>query len=86
MAKRLKQDNVDVVGEKCVRSDDGKLTLTADDEAETWQFHYQKLLNVEFPWNAANMSEEAPVEGPAIKITPEMVSKTISKMKSGKAA
>ena len=32
------------------------------------------------------MSEEAPVEGPAIKITPEMVSKTISKMKSGKAA
>ena len=43
-------------------------------------------MNVQFPWNAANMSEEAPVEGPAIKITPEMVSKTISKMKSGKAA
>ena len=35
MAKRLKQDNVDVVGEECVRSDDGKLTLTADDEAES---------------------------------------------------
>ena len=32
------------------------------------------------------MSEAAPVEGPAIKITPEMVSKAISKMKSGKAA
>ena len=27
MAKRLKQDNVDVVSEKCVRNDDGKLTL-----------------------------------------------------------
>ena len=33
-----------------------------------------------------SMSEAAPVEGPTIKITPEMVSKAISKMKSGKAA
>ena len=32
------------------------------------------------------MSEEALVEGPAIKITSEMVSKANSKMKSGKAA
>ena len=32
-----------------------------------------------------SMSEAAPV-GPAIKITPEMVSKAISEMKSGKAA
>ena len=70
MAKRLKQDNVDVVGEKCVRNDDGKLTLTVNDKLKVWQSHYQKLLNVEFPWNATNMSEEAPVEGPAIKITP----------------
>ena len=42
-------------------------------------------MHVEFPWNAVSMSEAAPV-GPAIKITPEMVSKAISKMKSGKAA
>ena len=27
MAKRLKRDNVDVVGEKCVRNDDEKVTL-----------------------------------------------------------
>ena len=33
-----------------------------------------------------NMSDEAPVEGPAIKITPEMVSKVISKIKFGKGA
>ena len=31
------------------------------------------------------MSEEALAEGPAIKITPEMVSKAILKRKSGKA-
>ena len=86
MAKRLKRDNVDVVSKKCVRTDDGKLTVTADDKLKTWWSHYQILLNVKFPWNAANMSDVALVEGPAIKITPEMVSKAILKMKYGKAA
>ena len=60
--------------------------MTVDDKLEGWQFYYQKLLNVEFPGNAANMSEEAPVEGTAITITPEMVFKAMSKMKSRKAA
>ena len=36
MAKRLKQDNVDVVDEKCVRNDDGKLTLTVNDKLKAW--------------------------------------------------
>ena len=58
MAKRLKQNNVDVFGEKCVRNDDGKLTLTVDDKLNAWQSNYQKLLKVEFPWNAVNLSEE----------------------------
>ena len=84
--KKIKKDNVDVFGEKCVRNDDGKLTLTLNDKLKAWQSHYQKLLNVEFPWNAANISKEAPVEGPTIKITSEIVSKASSKMKSGKTA
>ena len=74
------------MGEKCGKNDNGELTLTADDKLKTWESHYQKLFNVEFPWNAVNMGEETLVEGPAIKITPEMVSKAVSKMKSGKAA
>ena len=71
---------------KCVRNDDRKLSLTVDDKLKAWQSHYQKLLNVEFLWNAMNMTEEAPVEGPTINTTPKMVSKAISKMKSDKAA
>ena len=86
IAKRLKQDNVDIVGEKCVRNNDGNLALTIDDKLKTWQSHYQKLLNIEFLWDTESLSEEAPVEGPAIKITSEMVSNAMSKMKSGKAA
>ena len=72
MAKRLKRDNVHVVGKKCVRNDDGKLTLTVD-KLKGQKSHYQKLLNVEFPRNATNMSEKAPVEGTAIKISLKML-------------
>ena len=64
MAKRLKQDSVDILGEKCVRNDHGKLTLTVHDKLKGWQSDYQKFLNVEFTWNAVSMNEEAPVEGP----------------------
>ena len=86
MAKRLKRDNVDAVGEKCSWNDGGNLILTVEDKHKAWQSHYQKLLNVEFPWNASNLSDETPVEGPAFMITTEIVSKAIDKMKAGKAA
>ena len=36
MAKRLKPDNIDVIHEKCVRNNDGKLTLTDDDTPKAW--------------------------------------------------
>ena len=32
-----------------VRNDDGKLTVTVNDKLKSWQSHYQKLLDVEFP-------------------------------------
>ena len=48
--------------------------------------HYERLLNVEFPWNPEDLSEESPVEGPSEPITLEMITKAITKMASGKAA
>lgn len=56
-----------------------------DEKLRAWQSHYQKLLNVEFPWNASNLSGKSSVEGPTIKITTEM-SKAINKIKAGKGA
>ena len=35
MTKRLKRDNVDVVS-KCIRNDDGKLTVTVGDKLKAW--------------------------------------------------
>ena len=85
LAKNLKRVNADIVGEKCVRKDDGKLALSVDEKLKAWQSHYDKLLNEEFQWDPDSLSVEPPVEGPAIEITVDMVSSAISKMKNGKS-
>ena len=78
--------NQDVMGEKPVKNDAGKLSLDEESKKEAWKEHYERLLNVEFPWNPEDLSEESPVEGPSEPITLEMITKAITKMASGKAA
>ena len=46
--------------------------------------HYEKLLNVEFRWDSNTLPEEQPVQGPPIRITNEIVSEALSKIKKGK--
>ena len=86
LAKQMRCDNQDVMGEKPVKNDAGQLSLDEEAKKEAWREHYERLLNVEFPWNPEDLSEESPVEGPSEPITLEMITKAISKMASGKAA
>ena len=81
----MRKENQDVVGEKCVRDDAGNLSFSDEDKRKAWKQHYEKLLNVEFPWPEAELPHVAPVEGPPILITAEMVSDSIRKMKQSKA-
>ena len=74
------------MGEKPVKNDACQLSLDEEAKKEAWREHYERLLNVEFPWNPEDLSEENPVEGPSKPITLEMIIKAISKMASGKAA
>ena len=86
LAKQMRHDNQDVMGEKPVKNDAGQLSLDEEAKKEAWREHYECLLNVEFPWNPKDLSEESPVDGPSESITLEMITKAISKMASGKAA
>ena len=86
LAKQMRRDNQDVMGEKPVKNDEGLLSLDEDAKKEAWKKHYERLLNVEFPWNPEGLSVESPVEGPREPITLEMITKAINKMASGKAA
>ena len=84
-ARRIKGENQDIVGDKYVRDDDGNLAVDEKAKLEAWITHYERLLNVEFSWDKANLPDETPVEGPPIVITVEMVAKALKKMKKGKA-
>ena len=86
IAKAMVKTNQDIVGEQCVKNDEGKLAVTNDDKKQAWQSHYQRLLNTEFEWDRNTLSEEHPVSGPAVRVTKKMVEKAVSKMKNGKAA
>ena len=81
----MKNVNQDIVCEKCIKDDD--LNLAFDDKSKlaAWKCHSEKLLNVEFPQDSNNLSQEQSLQEPPVRITNEMVSEALSKMKKGKA-
>ena len=83
LAKQMRRDNQDLMGEKPIKNDEGLLSLDVDAKKEAWKEHYERLLNVEFPWKPDDLSVESPVEGPSEPITLEMITKAINKMASG---
>ena len=86
VAKQMTRTNQDVVGEKCVRNDAGKLSLSNDDKMKAWVEHYSRLLNVEFEWPSDLLPEVPPVEGLPPPVTVTHIWKVPGKMKQGKAA
>ena len=85
IAKQLRKDNQDVVGDKCVKDDSGNLSFDNEAKKVAWKQHYERLLNEEFSWNPEDLTAD-PVVGPPIHIDVEMVVKAITMMKTGKAA
>ena len=79
----MRRDNQDVMGEKPVKNDAGQLSLDEEAKRAAWKEHYERLLNVVFPWNREDLSKESPVEGSDEPKTLEMITKA---MASGKAA
>lgn len=86
IAKQMKRENQDVIGEKCIRDDDGVMALDDESKKTAWKQHYERLLNVEFPWNPDHLSPAHPVSGAPVQITEKMVQESIKRMKVGKAA
>ena len=50
-----------------------------------WKEHYERLLNVEFPWGKNSVNNSAAVEGPAMFVAGDIVTDAIKKLKQGKA-
>ena len=85
IAKQIRKQNQDIVGEKCVKDDDNKLAYSDTAKKNAWKQYYQRLLNVEFPWDETSLSQIEPSIGPVPFITANMVLPSIQKMKLGKS-
>ena len=86
LAKQIRHNNQDFVGEKPVLNDTGTLSLDDSAKKAAWRKYYVRLLNHEFPWDENNLSDVLPVEGPSPPITNDMVRRAVCKMVLGKAA
>ena len=84
MAKKMKVENGDVIGNKCVK-DDSNLVFGDKEKLCVWKAHYENQLNDEFDWDKSNLSTELPIEGPPIKLEKDMIAEAILKLKEGKA-
>ena len=67
-AKQVKLENKDFVGEKCIWDDNGVLAFN-EDKKEAWKQHYERLLNVKFPWREEDLSTADSVLEPSPLIT-----------------
>ena len=85
LARRMKDENCDVVGEKCIKDENGVIAFDDPSKLRVWKEHYEKLLNVEFPWDSDSLPDVPPIAGPPPRISADMVASTLKKMKSGKA-
>jgi hypothetical protein len=82
--KSMRKDGRDVVGGRCLRGDDGRLSFSEKDRGRVWKDHMERVMNEENEWD--QMTEAALVAGPVDRISREEVMKAMGEMKTGKAA
>ena len=85
IAKQLKGQNQDIIGDTCIKNDDGFLVFSDNDKLLAWEEHYQKLLNVEFPWDSNHLDMLQVKAGPVPLITSQEIIKALNTMSNHKA-
>ena len=48
LCRNFMGDKHDIVGEKCIKKDDGSITFSDAEKPTAWKDHYKHLLNIEF--------------------------------------
>ena len=86
IAKHMKGLNREVVGEKCVLNDSGKIATSDAELKSAWREHYNRLLNQENDWDKQHLPPSLPIAGPPVCVTVDMVYLSLAKTKDGKAA
>jgi hypothetical protein len=69
VVKQMVAKNRDVVGDGCIKDEDGKVVVDQDRLKDVWRRYFEKLLNEEFDWDRDSLKAGQAVSGPAEKIT-----------------
>ena len=85
IAWAIQDTNKDVTRENCVCDDDRNLTISDEAKLHAWKEDYQRLLNVEFPWDKNSLNNSVVVEGTPTFVTENFMTEVIKKMKLRKA-
>ena len=85
MARKTKDRKKDTIKDKCVRIEDGKLSMPNEEKRQAGKFLVKPVLNKEFKWYKEQLPKQSTIQGPPILIKKHMVAKITSKTKSGKA-
>ena len=81
--RRMKKEEKDMEGGRCLRGGDGRLGFIEEDRAKIWKEHLEKIMNEENEWD--RMVETDLVEGPVEKVVGDEIVEAMQSMKSGKA-
>ena len=85
MAKQIRKDNKDIIGNTCIKDKNDNLCFTNAAKRQAWKDYYQNLLNTEFPWSEDDLPPIDAVLGPPPLITKEETVAAIRSIKNGKA-
>jgi hypothetical protein len=85
VVKQMVEKNRDVVGDGCIKDENGNVVVEQEDIMEVWRKHFEKVSNEEFDWERDSLDAALAVSGPAEAITVHEVRVAIAKMKAGKA-
>ena len=55
VVKQMVARNRDVVGDGCIKDEDGKIVVDQDGLKDVWRRHFEKLLNEEFDWDSEGL-------------------------------
>ena len=85
IARKKKDRKKDTIKDKCVRNENGKLSMPNEEKQQVWKFPVKPVLNKEFKWYEEQLPKQSTIQGPPILAKKHMVAKITSKTKSGKA-
>ena len=79
--RKMKIENTDAVGRRCMQGNDGTLYPNEKDRAKHWKAHMSKIMNEENEWDQIADTVEGPIE----RMMREEIMEALKYLKIGKA-